>query len=289
VRPLGGKAVRLRLAEPLPLHLGDRLIVRDPASRLLTGADVADLRPAAIRRRGDAQRVGLGLRVPATGDEELARRQVCRVDDLGAAGLPDASAQAVRVGDWLVDPDCWHRLREQVRARVAAVDALSAGVALQELRRLLDLPDLRLVTALVDDLPEVVCTDGRVRTAAADPAPPAVSPGVATLLARVASDPLDAPDAAELAELGIGRAELAAAVRAGRLLRLTDTVHVAPSAPQHAASVLARIPGPFTVSDARAALGSSRRVVVPLLEHLDAARVTRRLTDGTRLLVAPPA
>jgi hypothetical protein len=33
-------------------------------------------------------------------------------------------------------------------------------------------------------------------------------------------------------------------------------------------------------------LGQSRRVVVPLLEHLDAARVTRRTPDGTRFLVS---
>jgi len=48
--------------------------------------------------------------------------------------------------------------------------------------------------------------------------------------------------------------------------------------------VLAGLPQPFTVSAARQALGSTRRVVVPLLEHLDATRHTRRDGDGNRWL-----
>ncbi|MCA2293018.1 SelB C-terminal domain-containing protein, partial [Mycobacterium avium] len=36
----------------------------------------------------------------------------------------------------------------------------------------------------------------------------------------------------------------------------------------------------------RRALGTTRRVAVPLLEQLDARRVTRRASDGTRVLIA---
>ena len=45
--------------------------------------------------------------------------------------------------------------------------------------------------------------------------------------------------------------------------------------------VVRQLPQPFTVGDAARALGTSRRVAVPLLERLDAALVTRRLPDGT--------
>jgi selenocysteine-specific elongation factor len=151
------------------------------------------------------------------------------------------------------------------------------------LRRDLDLPALELVTALLDDVSDVVVIDGRVRLASATE--PEV-PGLVPLLSRLGSDPLAAPDAADLDALGLGRAELAAAVRAGRLLRLTEGVYDAPSAPEHAlAHLRALADAPFTVSAAREVLGSTRRVVVPLLEHLDAARVTRRLADGTRMLL----
>jgi selenocysteine-specific elongation factor len=49
--------------------------------------------------------------------------------------------------------------------------------------------------------------------------------------------------------------------------------------------VLAGLPQPFTVSEARRALGTTRRVAVPLLEQLDARRATRRGDDGTRVVL----
>ncbi|MEV0203462.1 SelB C-terminal domain-containing protein, partial [Nonomuraea sp. NPDC050691] len=58
-----------------------------------------------------------------------------------------------------------------------------------------------------------------------------------------------------------------------------------PGADQRAAELLRRLPQPFTVSQARQALGTSRRVAVPLLEHLDRAGLTERLDDARRRLV----
>jgi selenocysteine-specific elongation factor len=48
--------------------------------------------------------------------------------------------------------------------------------------------------------------------------------------------------------------------------------------------LLAGLPEPFTVSQAREALGTTRRVAVPLLEHLDRVRITIRVTDTGRAL-----
>lgn len=102
---------------------------------------------------------------------------------------------------------------------------------------------------------------------------------VAEVERRLAADPMDAPDNPELAALGLGPRELAAAERAGRLLRLRDDVVLLPDGPARAMRLLARIPQPFTLSQARTALGTTRRVAVPLLEHLDTRGWTRRL-DG---------
>jgi selenocysteine-specific elongation factor len=52
---------------------------------------------------------------------------------------------------------------------------------------------------------------------------------------------------------------------------------------------LTGLPQPFTLSEARRALDTSRRVIVPLLEHLDSAGVTRRLADDRRTMAAGPA
>ena len=84
---------------------------------------------------------------------------------------------------------------------------------------------------------------------------------------------------------------LAAAERQGLLLRLagpSGPVVLLPDAPDQALRRLAGLPAPFTVSDARGALGTTRRVAVPLLEHLDATRRTRRV-DAERARFADRA
>src|SRR5699024_3276747 len=88
---------------------------------------------------------------------------------------------------------------------------------------------------------------------------------VAKLEAQLAQEPFVAPDAHTLQRLGLGTSELAAAERAGRLLRI-DGIVLLPSAPKQAAKILAQLPGEFTLSEARKALATTRRVAVPLLE-----------------------
>jgi hypothetical protein len=46
------------------------------------------------------------------------------------------------------------------------------------------------------------------------------------------------------------------------------------------AQKLAELPQPFTAGEAREALGTSRKVIVPLLEHFAREGVTRRSPDG---------
>src|SRR5699024_11466241 len=55
-----------------------------------------------------------------------------------------------------------------------------------------------------------------------------------------------------------------------------------------ARSLLAELSEPFTVSQARRTLGTTRRVAVPLLERLDAEGITTRLADTTRTLHHDP-
>ncbi|HEX6754687.1 MAG TPA: SelB C-terminal domain-containing protein, partial [Mycobacteriales bacterium] len=123
--------------------------------------------------------------------------------------------------------------------------------------------------------------DGRV-TAGAEQLPEPVRAAVAAVGADLASAPYAAPDADRLAELGLGRRELAAAVRTGALLRVADGIYLLPGAAERAAATLAGIDQPFTLSQARQALGTTRRVAVPLLELLDRRGLTERLPDDRR-------
>jgi selenocysteine-specific elongation factor len=118
------------------------------------------------------------------------------------------------------------------------------------------------------------------------PAP--VASAVQAVLADLAGAPFRAPDAERLRELGIDARMAAAAERAGLLRRLPGNILLAPDAPDRAARILAGLPQPFTTSDARQALDTSRRVAIPLLEWLDRAGVTRRLPDDRRTMREPP-
>ena len=112
--------------------------------------------------------------------------------------------------------------------------------------------------------------------------PPHVAAGVQRVLADLAGAPFMAPEAGRLRELGLDGRAIGAAARAGLLLRVTEQIVLAPGAEARAAGVLAALAQPFTVAEARQALGTTRRVAIPLLEYLDRAGITRRLPDDRR-------
>jgi selenocysteine-specific elongation factor len=102
------------------------------------------------------------------------------------------------------------------------------------------------------------------------------------VLDDLADAPFAAPDSERLRALGLDARALAAAARVGLLLRVADLVVLAPGADAAATEILAGLAQPFTTSQARQALGTSRRVAIPLLEHLDRTRVTERLPGDLR-------
>ncbi|MDP9870212.1 MULTISPECIES: SelB domain-containing protein [Streptosporangium] len=291
VRPLGGRIVRLRLARPLPLHLGDVLLLRDPGRdrsevRVLAGASVLDVRPPALRRRGAARERAARLAgAPPDAAALPVGHPLLRAGELLAMGCVPAGRPVC--GDWHADPAHWsalgERLAEAVR-RYAAGHPLEPGMPVEAARHGLGLPDRRLVAALVR--PPLAVVDGRIVSGPAGlPAP--VARAVERLRAELAARPFRAPEAGRLAELGLGPRELAAAVRAGALFRVADGILLAPGAETRAAELLARLPQPFTVSQARQALDTSRRVAVPLLEHLDRRGLTERVDEVHRRCPAP--
>ena len=288
VRPLGEGFARLSAGERLPWRVGDRATLRDPGSRRLWSVRVVDVDPLPLRRRGAARRraEGLGAGDPAT--TRLRSRSAERVDVLCRLGL-DVPDGAVRAGDWVLDPDAFEtwrsRLGEAVHAHHTSAP-LSAGLPVAEAVHALDLPEHlpaelgpELVHALVGGT-DLTIEQGRVLDPTARGLGPAEA-AVAAVEEQLQVTPFVAPERGELDELGLGAVELAAAARAGRLLRLPDDVVLLPDGPARAMRVLAGLEQPFTLSAARQALGTTRRVAVPLMEHLDGRGWTRRV-DGSR-------
>ena len=297
IRALGGDTARLTLTTPLPLRIGDRALLRDPGRHHVAGGvTVLDVRPPRLDRRGAARaRAEVLAGMDGRPDEygELARRRVVSRSELAAMGVPVTAVPAA--GDWLVDPDHHEAMRKSLDVIVSAYAAahpLEDGIPLDAVRHRLDLPDRALAEALVTA--PLALRDGRVvRAGDRLDLPPPVASAIRQLHDDLADAPFAAPEAGRLAELGLGSRELAAAVRAGALVRVTDAVVLLPGAEQAAAERLAAIPQPFTLSQARQALGTTRRVAVPLLELLDRQHRTLRLPDDRRTVrvldVQPPA
>jgi selenocysteine-specific elongation factor len=312
VRMLGSHIVRLSLAHPLPLHVGDRVLLRDPGAaadhadgRPIFGATVLDVTAPRLRGRGAA----------AAADRELAswpdrpeapdllrRHRLLRVSGAEAMGLRDLPPPVS--GEWLADPAHWQRLRKLLVAAVAANaqrDPLAPGLPVDAARAELGLPDRGLVEALAARLPDDgdgepidisggYLSRGAVHAAPSSPSglPAPVAKAVQAVLDGLADAPFSAPDADRLRELGLDARGAAAAERAGLLLRLPGNLLLAPGASGQAARILADLPQPFTAAEARQALKSTRRVVIPLLERLDREGITRRLPDDRRIMRKTP-
>ncbi|HEV7204139.1 MAG TPA: selenocysteine-specific translation elongation factor [Jatrophihabitans sp.] len=292
LRPLGDDRVRVTLDQALPLQAGDRAVLRDPGRQsVAAGVLVLDADPPALRRRGAAARRAEEL-AGATGRPdpavEIARRGAVRRRHLVALGVPlDPAADARAFGDWLVDPDRWQAWLDAAPTALAGwavANPLEPAMPVAALARELRLPDPTLAGPIATAI-GAVRREGRVSAADQRRGLGAAEASVQRLEARLAGAPFAAPDAPELAELRLGTRELAAAERAGRLLRITPELVLLPSAPARAVAALRALPQPFTVSEARQAWATSRRVALPLLAHLDALGLTERVDDRTRRVV----
>jgi selenocysteine-specific elongation factor len=284
VRPLGTDTCRLRLSSPLPLRVGDRALLRDPGRHHVAGGvTVLDVVPPGLSRRGSAALRAADLRkmsgIPDLPDE-LRRRHLIKAADLAAMGIPLSPPPTA--ADWYAHPPYWAALRSRIAQEVTryhSAHPLEPGIPLDALRHRLDLPDRALVEALI--APPLTIRNGRVSsgdTALPDDLHRLIDKAFTGL------SPFSAPEAHALADLGLGPRQLAAAVRTGLLIQLAPQVVLRAAAPDQAAAVLAQLPQPFTLSEARQALDTTRRVAVPLLELLDRQGITHREPDDRRTL-----
>src|SRR5699024_672349 len=290
-RPLSSRFARFTMDRALPLHIGDRFILRGTGQRLITGgATVLDVDPAALRRRGAAQRPTEAL-AALTADphleHEVARRRAVARTQIRAMGVPVPEALPDTIlehSGWLIHRPALGTWTQQLRDQVSAQyrnDPSAGGVPQQAAVNQLELPDRSLLPLVVAEA-GLDQTAGRVADPQLRPTLGAAEAAVATLEQRFAQDPFTAPTAAELDELRLTAKDLAAAAQQQRLIRLEDTIVVGPKTPALAMRDLVQLEQPFTAAEARKALGTTRRTLIPLLEHLDARGWTQRLDGNLR-------
>jgi len=119
----------------------------------------------------------------------------------------------------------------------------------------------------------------------APPAPPPLDASALALESRLREAGHEPPCEAEL---GVeAAASLRALHAAGRAVRIGRSMHAHPEAIAEVRAVVERIAreeGQITLARLRDELSTSRKYAQALIEHLDAARVTRRRPDDSRVL-----
>lgn len=310
VRPLSADYARLSLAYPLPLQLLDRFVVRSPGGRHVSaGVQVIDVYPPELARRGAARRRAEELELLADASPSDASTPAASpspftdptgyIQRVGYVPVGKLQRAGFTVGDPAVPPQgiiafrqWWIAAREITRwknqllvalGKHAQDNPLAAGMPRKAAMDALDLQEDALLGIAVAAA-KVEQVDGVLRVPGHKVDLGAAEASVAKLEAWLADDPFAAPEADELQELRLGAKQLAAAENAGRLLRLGQGIVLLPGAPQEAKKRIAQLEQPFTLSAARKALSTTRRVAIPLLEYLDEQGITRRLDGGLREL-----
>lgn len=310
VRPLSADHARLSMAHPLPLQLLDRFVVRSPGGRHVSaGVQVIDVYPPELARRGAARRRAEELELLADASPSATSTPAASsspftdptayVQRVGYVPVGKLQRAGFTVGDPAVPPQgiiafrqWWIAAREITRwknqllvalGKHAQDNPLAAGMPRKAAMDALDLQEDALLGIAVAAA-KVEQVDGVLRVPGHKVDLGAAEASVTKLEAWLADDPFAAPEADELQELRLGAKQLAAAENAGRLLRLGQGIVVLPGAPQEAKKRIAQLEQPFTLSAARKALSTTRRVAIPLLEYLDEQGITRRLDGGLREL-----
>jgi selenocysteine-specific elongation factor len=293
---------QLRLAEPVALRVGDRIVLRrlSPAETIAGGL-VVDLEPVRHRRGQAEVAQSLERRLESRGRllEEL-RRAPGGVDSETMRGLADGSEHgseveslvaaglAVSVGPRIFSAETWSELEARAVAAVVVYlrrHPLRLGASRESLRQALGLEGQAMSAAIQAMLQrgalevrgtELVTTSGWEPVLAA-----AQQKVVAAVMARLEEDPLSPPRLPELAKLGLDDGLSQYLVDSALVVRVAPDLLMLASAVESAREALTRhlqAQGSTTVAVARDVLGSSRRTVVPLLEYFDASHLTRR--DG---------
>lgn len=271
----------LTLDTPLPLRQGDRGILRDPGNRRLWGAQILDPAAAPIRGRGAREARASALTRRGTipdYEAELTFRGVASREALVRLGIRPPSERP-----WHWSASWEDRTRAAILDLVREYDRAhptNPGLTASQIIHALDLPlppgELpRLVPdPLRVEAGKVVSQEVRV--------PERILDALEVITSESSGEVFAAPTRERLRELGLGDSDLAAAARAKLIFLPAPGVVLPPRALSQAVRILGGLGSPFTAAEARAALGTSRRVAIPILEFLDRAGLTRRLGDDRR-------
>jgi selenocysteine-specific elongation factor len=317
LEPGSSGLAQLRFSGPVPAHAGQRLLLRRPSpAGTLGGGQVLDPIAPLLRARTLEARRDLLLAVVQGGLEDIAAGLALRdggaVSVAEAARLSRAPAEEVRLrlAQTLVrlDDGLFAQAPAVEAAAQAYLDRLAEAHRAQPTRAFVALGSLRggLARTLSGDL--IAHVEGRLaaeggirivrgQVALKDHDPFAtLTPGQLVRLGEIEAalreGGMNPPDAASVVAEGESADLLGLLVESGRLvslrnhaLRQTLVFHLE-ALDAALANLEAAFPPPveFTTGQARAALSTSRKFIVPALEFLDSRGDTVRRGDSRQVV-----
>jgi selenocysteine-specific elongation factor len=295
------RIAHLKLAAPIFAFMGDRFVVRDSSERqTIAGGIVLDpdggreslpssvvldnidswVR-AAVARHGFARR------------ESLLSKSRFSTDEIsGALKILEENGEIIVRQHIVADWKFWRKLRAQAIDLIDAAHEKSAerpGIDLRELRSALGIQDLEMFESLVADLCEgdFVRKGSVIARASHRPTLPVhLQPAEKRIREALLRQPFDPPSRKAIEADPQARQVVRFLIENGDVTALSlDVLLLRENFGRMKSQVTEFISqnGPATVSQLRQALGSSRRVMVPLLERLDRDGVTIRAGDKRSL------
>jgi selenocysteine-specific elongation factor len=291
------KVAQLKLASPMFAFAGDCFVIRDSSEQhTIAGGivldpdgdgksltsnfsldDVDSLVLLATKRRGFAQR------------ENLLSKSQFSADEISEALIRlQGRGEIILRQDIAVDHELWRKLSTQAARLIDEAHKQNperAGVDLNKMRAALRIQDPEMLEALVADL----CNNHFIRkgsivarTSHRPTLPTHVQPVEKKIREELSKQPFDPPSRKAIESGPQARQVVRFLIENGEVIEIAPDVMLLRESFEQMKSKVAEFVsknGPATVSDLRQALGSSRRVTVPLLERLDREGFTRRVGD----------
>lgn len=322
LRPGESALAQLRLEAPVLVFAGDRFVLRDASGRAtVAGGLVLDPdAPGRGGRQAAAQRTLLARRAEAPGDVRvfvetaLARDRVVRREGLlvrsrfRAEEIVSALERLAGEGRTFLTPalaadgSWWHSLHQQAAAAIDAEHRAHpehAGLPLTQLRAVLAAAGTSarqggVFEALTADLAATgsfVLAGTSIRRTQHRPELPArLRPAGERVRAALLVKPLEPPSRAVIAPDAATQVALRFLIEMGEVIELgPETVVASGSFVRMRIGIVRHLRAHHaaTASDLRQALGTTRRILVPLLERLDHDGITRRVGDQRVLKEKP--
>jgi selenocysteine-specific elongation factor len=295
----------LKLAFPIFAFVGDRFVVRD-ASEQHTIAGGVVLDPDGANFRDAAQVKLLSMRAIAPDDVDVCvrseialrgsmpRKTLLNKSHFSAGEISEALMRLQRANEIVLheeiaaDGEFWQKLRNQAIASIDDAHKRNPeriGLDLNELRTSLrDQPE-DVLEALIAEL----CAAGFVRKGSAiarithrPVLPTHLQPVQTKIREALSQKPFDPPPRREIETDRDAEHVLRFLIESGEVIEVDSNAVLLREDFDHMKSQITEFiskNGPATVSELRQAFGSSRRIMVPLLEKLDREGVTRRMGD----------